>query len=319
MISAQFQTSYAGWRRSADSLSATLETKLLAELTDFEVVNVTNRVKSLESCYQKLQTGKYESLAQIYDLIGFTIVLLHRKDIASAMQRLDESPSFVTEGRDERTIPAAQFQHREPKLYLRLRDADLDRHPEWMGLLAEVQFTTAIQHALDITTHDFDYKGTTYKWSNFRLVARLRAMLELVDAMIDDIEAVEIADHEVIRIPDSFKIGQAILDVAGEIWEESKLPSDRHRFTRIISNWLELADLSTDELAEILRNNAAGAPEHMDCTSAILGMLLQHGGFDKLIAAEGRLSVTTEMEDFFPRSRDVPVESRVDFGRQAPQ
>ncbi|MDD7814732.1 hypothetical protein PP713_19390 [Mycobacterium sp. CSUR Q5927] len=280
---------------------------------------MTCRVKSLESCYQKLQTGKYESLAQIHDLIGFTIVLLHRRDIASAMQRLEDSPSFVTEGRDERTIPAAQFQHREPKLYLRLRDADLDRHPEWDGLLTEVQFTTAIQHALDITTHDFDYKGPTYKWSNFRLVARLRAMLELVDAMIDDIEAVEIADHEVVRVPDSFKIGQTILDIAGAVWEESRLPSDRHRFTRIISQWLELADLGTNDLAEILRNNAAAAPEHMDCTSAILGMLLEHGGFHKLVAGEQRLAVTSEMEDFFPKSRDVPAGSRVDFRRQAPQ
>lgn len=319
MIPAQFQASYAGWKREADVLAETIKTKTRGELTDFQVVNLTSRVKSVESCYQKLQTGKYESVAQVKDLIGLTVVLLHRKDVGSAMQRLDDSPSFVTEQRDERTILPAEFKHREPKLYLRPRDADLDRHPEWVGLVAEVQFTTAIQHALDITTHDFDYKGSTYKWSNFRLVARLRAMLELVDAMIDDIEAVEIADHEAIRIPDSFRIGQEILDVANEIWEESTLPPDRHRFASTVREWLQHAGLDTGELAALLRSSAPSAPEHMDCASVILGILLQHGDFDSLIAAESRLAVTTEMEDFFPRSRDVPAEKRVDFGLQAPQ
>jgi ppGpp synthetase/RelA/SpoT-type nucleotidyltranferase len=318
LIPGQFQSSYAAWRRSADSLADTLKTKLRAELTDLRIVDLPARVKDIESCYQKLQMGEYESLAQIIDLVGLTVVLLYRKDVGMAIQRLKDSPSLVVEGQDDRTILPSEFSHREPKLFLRLRDADLDRHPEWRGLVAEVQFTTAIQHALDMTTHDFDYKGTKYKWSNFRLVARLRAMLELVDVMIDDIEAVSLTDHEKIRIPGEFTEGQAILDIIGQRWEQPDLPSDRRRLADTVRRWLRQAGLGTDEFASLLESHASSAPQLMDCASVILGILIQHGDFEALKSAEFRLPITSEMEDFFPKARDIPAGSRVDFGRQAP-
>ena len=135
-----------------------LQKRLVADLSDFNVVTIVGRPKSSQSIFQKLQTGKYESVSELTDLAALTVVVLYRKDVQSALEIVKASGLVVVD-EPTRAVAATDFRYREPKIYVTPPAEYLDRNPELVGIVAEVQFTSALQHALDMTTHNFDYKG----------------------------------------------------------------------------------------------------------------------------------------------------------------
>lgn len=288
-----------------------LHKRLEADLSDVNVVNITGRLKTEASIFQKLQTGKYDDLSDLTDLVALTIVVLYRKDIQGALDIVKGS-GLVVIGEPARAIEATDFRYREPKLFVTPPIDYLDRNPDLQGIVAEVQFTTAIQHALDMTTHDFDYKGHSYSWSNFRLVAQLRGMLELVDSMIDDIGSVSISNHETVEAPPELIYAVGILDVLDARFTEEAVPADRRRFADTVAKWTSALGISAQELGALLDAHADLLnAQSIDATSAVLGALLRERGTDLLTAYDGRLCISAELDSLCHEAGAVPAERRV--------
>lgn len=177
-----------------------------------------------------------------------------------------------------------------------------DRHPELADLVAEVQFTTTLQHALDMSTHDFDYKGKTYSWRNFRLVAQLRGTLELVDALIDDIQNVQVGTSDESIVPQEFSIASKILDILTARFDASLLPNDRRRLADTVSAWAKALELDPDGLGGLLEKHSDLTESlSLDPASAVLGALLREDADKFIVNYPLRIPISGELESLVPK------------------
>jgi len=285
--------------------------RLNADLSEFNVVSITQREKKPESIFQKLQTGKYASIGEIQDLIALTVVVLHRREVQQAVEVVKTSGLVVIE-EASRVIEATDFRYREPKLYLTPPSEYLDRNTDLIGITSEVQFTSAIQHALDMTTHDFDYKSKTYLWTNFRLVAQLRGMLELVDSIIDDIGQVSVPNNEVIEAPGRVRFASEILKVLSSTFSAEVMPPDHRRMADTVAAWCTAMSLSPEQLGALLAANGdLVAAQSIDPTSAVLGSLLREDSSLLIENFSGQLFISGELESRCSEASLVPAGRRV--------
>lgn len=311
MLPAALTSQYGLLRPTLETLLGVLTSRIKAELEELRVIAIVGRPKESASLFQKLNTGKYGSVSDITDLVGITVVLLYRHEVQTAMDFVRSSSLTLKEDL-ARTIDPADFSYREPKLLVAPPAEYLARHPEMEGLVAEVQFTSAIQHALDMTTHDFDYKGQSYSWQNFRLVAQLRGMLELVDRMIDDIQSVSIKAVEDIAMPPQFERGAELLEVLTKRFADEDLPRDRRRLADTVRNWSSATGIDPEELGELLdANPTLMNSESLDPVTKVLGALLTANKEALLGNFDGRLCITAELEALCPVAAGVPRERRV--------
>jgi ppGpp synthetase/RelA/SpoT-type nucleotidyltranferase len=311
MIPVELLTQYGILSNKLNALCKFFESRLTSDLSYISPIRVSGRVKAPDSILQKLGTGKYRGLADLWDLIGVTVVVLHRREVQEAVEHVKGGGLIVIPD-ETREIQPTDFRYREPKLYLKPPPEYLDRNPEVKDFVTEVQFTSALQHALDMTTHDFDYKGRAYSWRNFRLVAQLRGMLELVDGIIDDIENVALSGSDDIYPPAKVVFAGKILDILSERLAVDKLPDDRRRFADTVAKWVEAAGIGSEEFSNLLTRHADLLhSSSLDATSAVLGALLREHGPALLAAYDGNFVVGSELESLCAETSGIIADRRV--------
>ncbi|MFE5646870.1 hypothetical protein [Rhodococcus sp. NPDC056516] len=284
-------------------------------LQEAKPIAVIQRKKLPASIYQKLQTGKYQSILEIDDLIGFTIVLRTRSELDSACKQIESSEiqSYNSQGRAN--VEPSDFKYREPKISAKPAKNYLDRHPELADISVEIQFTTALQHALDAATHDFDYKGTDYEWAKFRVVAQLRATLELADTMIDDMQKGSSPINGIVSNSSGYHTEKELLTVIKKHFQTENLPADLRRLIDIVSGWLKAICRNHEEFDQMLeiylfskkdRHSVSVADQILDC--------LSENNLDELLEHYPRLfCVSSEALEFLPRLNQIPESRRVEL------
>ncbi|APZ35458.1 hypothetical protein BOH66_15330 [Microbacterium aurum] len=309
MIPAKVTIWRANLEQDLDTLREVIEPKLRAALQGLNVEGITFRKKQAKSIHQKLQTGKISSADGIRDLLGFTVVVLYRHEIPAAIELLKSSELNVDDPGPIEVSPS-DFRYHEPKIFVRPPSGYLERHP-LLVQECEVQFTTVLQHALDVATHDFDYKGRNYSWSNFRLVAQLRGILEMIDRTIDDIDSVALPDDRTVATPQPMIEAGSVLEVL-ENHFESRLPEDRRRLADTIHGWLRAGGLSSDDLNDALTTNPdlVGA-NSLDPTSAVLGVILRRAPH-MVQSYSGRFFISDELRTLCTEADGVPPERLVE-------
>ncbi len=314
MIPAVIEARVAAVRPHVEKLVDLLSDRFRGDLVGVEVVGISGRPKEAESVFAKLQTGKYESLDHLTDLAALTVVVLNTREVRKALEAVRSSGLPVVD-EPMQSLPPTDLRYHQPKLLVQAPVGVVERNPELSGLVAEVQFTTALQHALDMMTHDFDYKGRTYSWTNFRLVAQLRGMLELVDGMIDDIERVVVPEHDPKVVSVDFAFAAATLDVLTERFSPESLPKDRRRLADTVSRWMRAMGLGPNDLAALLAVHDDLVQAHsLDPASAVLGALLRTDLPALLANFPGRLAISHELESLCQEATDVPNSQRVVLG-----
>ncbi|MCM3695199.1 hypothetical protein [Microbacterium oleivorans] len=308
MIPAKVTIWRANLEQDLDTLREVIEPKLRAALQGLNVEAVTFRKKQAKSIHQKLQSGKIVEANGIRDLLGFTVVVLYRHEIPSAIELLKASELAVDDPGPIEVGPS-DFRYHEPKVFVRPPAAYLERHP-LLVQECEVQFTTVLQHALDVATHDFDYKGRNYSWSNFRLVAQMRGILEMIDRTIDDIDAIVLPEDLTVATPQPMLEAGSVLEVLEAHFAE-KLPEDRRRLADTVVGWLHAAELSSDDLNDALTTNTdLVAARSLDPTSAVLGVILRRAP-QMVHSYPGRFFISDELRTLCVEAEQVPAERLV--------
>ena len=184
-----------------------------------------------------------------------------------------------------------------------------------INLRAEVQFTTALQHALDTATHDFDFKGGSFDWQNFRVVAQLRGTLELADSILDNVEASAALMEAGVPGPQDFRDAQSILNVLEDMFDAEALPPDRRRMALVVSSWLSALDHDADWLRTmIIQHEDLAHALSLSPVESALGILLRESGTELVAEVDGYFSISSELESLCPETALVPVDRRVVFG-----
>jgi ppGpp synthetase/RelA/SpoT-type nucleotidyltranferase len=314
---AYLTTRYDTMRPHLEKLEKFVINRLWADLSDLRVLHIEGRIKEVGSVLQKLHTGKYQDLQNLRDLVGVTVVTLYRRDVQVVMDVVRNSGLTIYPVTPKPVQPS-DFRYREPKLCVEAPPDYLDRNPELRGVTCEIQFTSALQNALDLTTHDFDYKGRSYSWTNFRLVAQLRAMLELVDRMIDDIESVDITQSESIVIPDEVLNAESVLKVLHEVFEEDELPPDRRRLADTVASWLEAAGIEVQELKSLLdASSDLREASSLDVSSVVLGALTIARGQNLVDNYSGMFVVSEELQSLCSEVGIIPADRRVNWASES--
>lgn len=221
---------------------------------------VSYRIKGVGSAYLKVCKGKVHAFTDLNDLFGLKLIMLRRADVDDALSFL-KSYKYIEciDDIDFRKLEPSDFSYREPKILVReARKGVLDKNPALRDMCIEIQVTTSLQHALDISTHNFDYKGKNYSWQNFRKVARIRAMVESIELEIDRIAANKInSEFDRGAIPERFNELENLekeLRKALPKEEEFPLPRDLVRFLEIIQKWMILFEMEDADLCGLIND-----------------------------------------------------------------
>lgn len=151
-----------------------------------------SRLKSKESFYFKLQTGRIQESKE--DILAYTLVVDNVHQIADAEKRV----STLFEVRKRRP-PSNGITNNSPelfsfddlRLYLSLKERELKMYPGLQDLVFELQIKTFLQYAWGLATHDLIYKpkeGTN--WAMARVAFQIRAMLEHAEVSIEQVKDV---------------------------------------------------------------------------------------------------------------------------------
>lgn len=305
-------------RNKLSSVAQTMKDRLhlTLESAGVDVEVITYRIKSSESVTQKLQTGYYESISDIDDMAGVMVVVSRLSEVSKAMEAVRVSERFqaldVESSVNSRNshLKPEEMRFHEPKLLLALNDVIKPTNGS-PHIYCEVQFTTMLQYALNKATHDFAYKSRDENiWSNSRLVAQMRGMLEMIDRIVDDFESAPLPERNTNigiyqRYEDASKL---IVSTFGK--NEIK---DLRRASITVVRWCKLANKNVSDLKDALnRNSKLIEKKSMDPVSIIFGVMIKEFGVGWVNnKKDSYFLVTDELLTFVPEVEEIDSEKRV--------
>lgn len=202
------------------------------------------RTKGIESLSEKLETGRFKNWDDVDDLVAFTVVVptaSHEPDVLAFIGSVFDL--VLVRGRDQLAKPPDVFRFDATRCYCRIPrvEPQPDLEPRAFELTFEVQVKTAFEHAWSVVTHDLVYKTDDVSWAKRRLAAQLKAMVEQIDALVDNFERVAgdvpgTSDPETDALAEALELLTA-LHAEGLI-DESFAPAS---WSRLAENLLRLA------------------------------------------------------------------------------
>lgn len=151
-----------------------------------------HRVKELPSIAAKLQQGRFESWADLDDLVAFTIVVPTRSHESPVQAWLSEHfEHHTTRSRETAEKAPDTFRFDAVRWYGRVAESSvvLPEQEPFRRFLFEVQVKTVFEDAWSVITHDVVYKGDDPSWGRARLASQLKAAVEQIDELVDHFES----------------------------------------------------------------------------------------------------------------------------------
>lgn len=179
------------------------------------VLDISHRVKGVESLRGKFdrKMGKYKKLSEITDLVGFRIIPFFSDAVDEVTSFLPEY--FVIDEENSvdkrKSLTATEFGYVSVHYICSLKEADLEKHPEFRNIRFEIQLRSVLQHAWAEIEHDLGYKA------EFGIPVPMRREFSRVAGLL------EIADNQFIELREGirkyeFEVKEKIRnDEAGEI------------------------------------------------------------------------------------------------------
>lgn len=180
------RSNFANIARSAENLI-----KNILPDSDFGTVIVTSRVKTLESCLDKLDRKYLKRIEEgetlknlITDIIGVRVVCLYSIYIDEIIKKISENMTIVehTDKISALDEEEAIFGYRAHHVRAKLNESrdQLEEYRMWNGQEIEIQVRTLVQDAWSTIDHKIRYKKEVPVRLK-RRVARLAALFELAD------------------------------------------------------------------------------------------------------------------------------------------
>jgi putative GTP pyrophosphokinase len=180
---------YAATRSDYECFTIKLAGLLRELLIEFgiDVQAIDQRVKTLESLERKAQRKEHiDSLDRIHDLAGIRLIMYLNADVERASVMIDKyfEVDSAHSSDKRKGLHPDQFSYSSVHKVVRI-SSDRAKMPEWqrfVGLCAEVQIRTVLEHAWAVISHKVQYKREgEVPPERHRDLNRLSALLESVD------------------------------------------------------------------------------------------------------------------------------------------
>lgn len=299
------------WKRLKDEIDS-----VLAGIAEHNGGKYFSRIKQLESAVLKLEKERQVRLfEEMEDMLAGSIVLPTISEILPTKEHIERHFEICeirpSESPDPRKFDGSYDLH----LILKQKDNPYRQDKSLLNFRFEVQVKTLLQQAWGSASHDIIYKPKRLSYSLTRIASQVRALLELADLVIANIEAASKLQTE----PDypSYAKRQRIIEVLENNWDRDRLPTDRRRAALIVEEYMELAGVKTaEELTGMLsKSQYAGFLVLRSVTpTQIIFMILfieRNGNLPALQKKGRRVLITEEMLEFCPMLRSIPEANRV--------
>lgn len=153
-----------------------------------------DRVKSVESLAEKIETGRFSNWEKIDDLFACTIIIPLVTDEPIVMEFLRNSfHQLELRTRNAVRKPADCFRFDSTRFIgrlLRKTQPEIDTARSAYDYSFEIQIKTVFEFAWSRTTHALTYKGDQVSWERQRLAAQLKAATEQLDILVNGFDAI---------------------------------------------------------------------------------------------------------------------------------
>jgi ppGpp synthetase/RelA/SpoT-type nucleotidyltranferase len=200
-----------------------------------------DRIKTVESVAEKLESGRLASWQELDDLYAGTIVVPSLRDESGVLSELEKR--FVRiRFRSRSTVKTAPdvFRFDSPRFIGRLRPAVERQGAPVEAVAFEIQVRTAFEDAWSFTTHSITYKSDRNDWRRARLAALLRAAVEQIDLTIAGFER---TSEEVLPgVWEESEVKRDLLSRLVAMFNSGKFPSELRpaAWTRFVDNLFDL-------------------------------------------------------------------------------
>lgn len=275
-----------------------------------------SRPKELSSIAEKIETGRYESWADLDDLVASAIVIpthSHEPGVVDLLDGTFQRIDLRARGSSKKAPDVFRFD--STRWVGKLRHIDgVERSPGVADTLFEVQIRSAFEHAWSVTTHDLVFKGDIIDWRRARLVAQIKAAVEQIDMLIDGFEQgtdlitasswSELEQRATLRACFVAKVED------GQIPPELR-PKDWVRFADNLQQLIQASapdrrqrDQHFSRCLDVLSAYSSDPPRSCSLLQTAMGVLSEAGLTAGMEARYVPL-VTQEVEDVFPSLKAV--------------
>lgn len=263
-----------------------------------------DRVKSLESCLSKLDSGS-GPIEELVDMYAATVVVPTQNELDHASAQI--LSRFSGDLKPRRHSSAEVFAYDDIHILAKLEGmvSPMSVSKSALERRFEIQVRTGLQYSWWKATHDQIYKSAAaedHSWAMVRSSGQARASLELLDGVLSDLPRASAMLRQAPPGSDYDDGSRRLLD----FWPRAAWPSDIHRFIGSVDALLSVcgmdlegarAALSDLKMAPALASRQISPAQ---AVSAAL-WLARGGGFVSALKAHNkRILVTAEMQTLCP-------------------
>lgn len=275
--------------------------------------NYTGRIKSEESILIKAEKEGVEfPFSQINDLFACTIAVPNSLVIEQVCSDIEATFELV-EIR-QRSVKPEEFAYNDLNLSLKIKPDFYNSGKRYLDIIFELQIKTLLQHAWAQANHDVIYKARKRSWGLARIASQLRALLEMADSALANLEKTADILQGSIDYP-QYEDMNRLATVLEKTWDSRRLPSDLLRAAQVIDKYLKLANLSIEDLTSLLDKD-----EYIKYTQAnslppthtiFIILYLEKWGDMRPRLKSQKLLITREMLDLCPSLARIPQNCRM--------
>jgi ppGpp synthetase/RelA/SpoT-type nucleotidyltranferase len=274
-----------------------------------------DRIKSIESILVKAEKEGLEfPLSQINDLFGCAVIVPNSKHISIVSSEIESL--FVVVQKRQRALKPIEFDYNDLNLTLKISSRDVREDDPIRERLFEVQIKTLLQEAWSKAGHDIIYKAKKKTWGITRVASQLRALLEMADAVLANLEVSATVLQEQKEYEQFAKVNQ-VIDFFESYWPKENQPPHAYRTAQIVEDYLGYAQLTLSDFETLLQSDKYTAylqARTLTPTQAIFIILyLEKGGQFVNRFGNRKVLITDEMIDLCPELRRVALNKRMNF------
>ena len=243
-IPPSFRQAYIGIRPVLERLEAVVKPRT-EEIALRYNGTYSGRIKKPENILIKAEKEGHEyPFRQMDDLFACTITVPNSQVIEDV--RRDVEATFKLVEVRQRAVKPEVFAYNDLNLSLKVIPEFWNRGEAYLDLVFELQIKTLLQQAWSQAGHDVIYKARKKTWGLTRITSQLRALLEMADSLLANLDSAANILQGTIEYPKYSKRNQ-IIDILENTWDDPRLPGNLDRAALVIEEYLRLAGLTSDE------------------------------------------------------------------------
>jgi ppGpp synthetase/RelA/SpoT-type nucleotidyltranferase len=183
----------------------------------------TDRIKTIDSLSEKIETGRFRKWSDIEDFYAATIIIPNlniEKEVIVFLQTTFDKIELKKRGDTLKSPDVFRFE--STRFIGRLKQSG--EQTELSKINFEIQIKTAFEHAWSVSTHSLVYKANDIDWKLLRIASQLKSSVEQLDVIVSSAKQMNsnIIEHKWPEI----NIKKHILDQTNEFLKNLNVPEE---------------------------------------------------------------------------------------------